>query len=52
MDEIMLVVLVSVVTSLITTKIVAIKYMNVIDDYAKNIMDEMRKSVRNATRNK
>ncbi len=50
--QIALVVSVSIITALVTTRIIAIKYMNVIDGYAKDLLNEIEKSVSDATGNK
>lgn len=50
--ELLLMVLVSMLTSHITTKIIAIKYMDIIDGYAKSRMDEIKELVSNATSHK
>ena len=52
MLEIILNIFVSAITALVTTRKVAIKYMDVIDGYARKRMDEIKELVSNATRNK
>ena len=49
---VILVILTSIITSMVTTKIIAIKYMNIIDGYAKSRMDEIKELVSNATSHK
>ena len=52
MELVILVILTSFITSMVTTKIIAIKYMNIIDGYAKSRMDEIKELVSNATSHK
>ena len=52
MKLVILVILTSIITTMVTTKIISIKYMNIIDGYAKSRMDEIKELVSNATSHK
>lgn len=52
MGELILMVLIVILVSFITTKIITIHYFNVIDDHVRGLLDDTKKAIQEVIGNK